>query len=117
MAQTRNIMAVRERRKHRVRARIRGTATLPRLTVFRSNKGVYAQLVDDAAGKTLVQAASRDVKGAASKTAAAQAVGKLIAERAKAAGIAAAVFDRGAYRYHGRVKALAESARAGGLKL
>jgi large subunit ribosomal protein L18 len=109
------------RRRGRVRAKLRRTAKArPRLSVFRSSKHVYAQIIDDATGHTLAAASSLD-KGlkAALKSgadiAAAGAVGKLLAERAKAAGVARVVFDRGAYLFHGRVKALADAAREGGL--
>lgn len=107
------------RRAARVRRQItRGTAERPRLSVFRSNVHTSAQLIDDVAGRTLVSASSIEIKktGKKSKTEAAREVGKLIAERAAKAGIATAVFDRGSYRYHGRVKALAEGAREGKLK-
>ncbi len=105
------------RRRRRVRARVSGTAVRPRLSVYRSNKGVFAQLIDDRQGHTLaaVNWIEPDLK---SLTASAQATkaGELLAERAKAAGIETCVFDRGGYQYHGRVKALAEGAREGGLK-
>ncbi|RRQ46605.1 50S ribosomal protein L18 [Chryseobacterium sp. SC28] len=108
----------RNRIKRRVRGKISGSATLPRLSVFKSNKEIYAQLVDDKEGKTLVSASSRekgvDAKG--TKTEVAAAVGKAIAEKAKAAGIENIVFDRNGFVYHGRVKALADGAREGGLK-
>ncbi|HLJ65694.1 MAG TPA: 50S ribosomal protein L18 [Stellaceae bacterium] len=110
-----------ERRKSRVRHRLATvTSGRPRLSVFRSSKNIYAQVIDDAAGRTLAQASSvdKDLKGnlktGADKEAAA-AVGKLVAERAKAAGVSAVVFDRGGYLFHGRVKALADAAREGGL--
>lgn len=106
-----------ERRAHRVRNKVRGTAERPRLTVFRSSKHIYAQLIDDLAGVTVAAA------GTAGKNAkyggnvkAATAVGTKLAEAAKAKGITQAAFDRGHYRYHGRVKALADAARKGGLK-
>jgi len=104
------------KRRRRVRARIVGTAERPRLSVYRSNRGVFAQLVDDSRGHTL--AAVNWIEPDLRKlTASAQAkrVGELLAERAKRAGIESCVFDRGGYRYHGRVKALAEGAREGGL--
>ena len=105
--------------KQRVRKVVTGTAERPRMTVFRSNKEVYVQLVDDLAGKTLISASSRE-KGIAAnkvtKTEQAKLVGKLAAERAIEAGISAVVFDRNGYLYHGRVKALADSAREGGIK-
>ena len=109
------------RRRLRVRANLRRAANnRPRLSVFRSSKHIYAQIIDDAAGRTLAAASSLDsglksqLKGSAD-IAAASAVGKLVAERAKAAGIERVVFDRGAYLFHGRVKALADAAREGGL--
>jgi large subunit ribosomal protein L18 len=106
----------RERRTIRVRSRVRGTAERPRLSVFRSNKAIWAQVIDDAAGRTLASAGSISLteKGL-SKTDQATKVGELVAERAKAAGIEQVVFDRGSYLYHGRVKALADGARQGGL--
>jgi large subunit ribosomal protein L18 len=110
------------RRRQRVRANLRRLAKgRLRLSVFRSSKHIYAQVIDDAAGRTLAAASSLDgvVKaslGSGADIAAAGAVGKLIAERAKAVGIGRVVFDRGAYLFHGRVKALAEAARAGGLE-
>ena len=110
------------RRQGRVRYRIsRATQRRPRLTVFRSSKHIYAQVIDDLSGRTLVAASSLDknlnegAKTGANKNAAA-AVGKLLAERAKAAGVTAVVFDRGGYLFHGRVKALADAAREGGLQ-
>lgn len=111
------IRAVRLRRERRVRARIRGTVNRPRLSVFRSNRFTYAQLIDDRTGKTLVSASSREVKEKGAKTSRSTAVGTLVAERAVAAGVTRAVLDRGRYRYHGRVKALAEAARKAGLQL
>lgn len=103
------------RRANRVRAVIRGTKEAPRLTVKRSAKHVYAQLVDDAAGRTLCAASDAEVKDAGKPVEVARAVGKAIGEKAKALGITAAVFDRGSYRYHGRVAALADGAREAGL--
>jgi large subunit ribosomal protein L18 len=105
------------RRRRRVRAKITGTAERPRISVFRSNRGVSAQLIDDTAGRTLaaVNWTEADLKGLGSLDQAEKA-GKLLAERAKAAGIEQAVFDRNGYLYHGRVKALAEGAREGGLE-
>jgi large subunit ribosomal protein L18 len=104
------------RRRRRVRARIVGTAERPRLSVYRSNRGVFAQLVDDAKGHT-VAAVNWTEPELRKLTAAAQAkrAGELLAERAKGAGVESCVFDRGGYKYHGRVKALAEGAREGGL--
>ncbi len=104
----------RARRHRRVRGTVSGTGSRPRLCVFRSNTDIYAQLIDDEKGHTLVAADSRTV-GDGDKTAQARATGLLLAERAKAAGVDAVVFDRGGYLYHGRVKALAEGAREGGL--
>src|SRR3989344_1543477 len=104
---------LRIRRHARVRARITGTAQRPRLAVFRSNRFVSAQLIDDTAGKTVAAAHGRAFKG--SQSVQATAVGAAIAQAAKVAGITAIVFDRGGYRYGGQVKALAEAARAGGL--
>jgi large subunit ribosomal protein L18 len=105
------------RRRRRVRAKVAGSAERPRLSVYRSNRGVFAQLIDDDAGRTM--AAVNWIEPELRKlTAAAQAkrAGELLAERAKAAGVESCVFDRGGYQYHGRVKALAEGAREGGLK-
>jgi large subunit ribosomal protein L18 len=110
-----------QRRRKRLRFKLRRQgADRPRLSVFRSEQHIYAQVIDDAAGRTLAAASSLDrelkptLKTGADKAAAA-AVGKLVAERAKAAGVTAVVFDRGSYLYHGRVKALADAAREGGL--
>lgn len=105
--------------RKRIRRIVTGTAERPRLSVFRSNKQIYAQLIDDIAGKTIVAASSReDILGEGAKTKAEEAsiVGKILAERAVAAGLNEVVFDRGGYLYHGRVKSLAEGARNGGLK-
>jgi len=111
-----------ERRRDRVRRKLKSVAgERPRLSVFRSSKHIYAQIIDDAAGRTMVAASTLDkglreaLKTGADK-AAAEAVGKLIAERASDAGVSKVVFDRGAFIYHGRVKALAEAAREGGLE-
>jgi large subunit ribosomal protein L18 len=100
-----------------VRRRVAGTAARPRLVVFRSNRGISAQLVDDLEGRTLASAGSNALKGSSkgTKTEQAAEVGKALAANAKAAGIEQAVFDRGGYLYHGRVKALADAAREGGL--
>jgi large subunit ribosomal protein L18 len=108
----------RERRHRRVRGKVRGTAERPRLVVSRSNKGIAAQLVDDIEGKTLASASWMQIKKSfkGNKTDQATEVGKLIAANAKQAGIEVVVFDRGGYLYHGRVKALADAAREGGLK-
>jgi large subunit ribosomal protein L18 len=108
---------LRERRHKRVRKHTFGTAERPRLVVFRSNRGIAAQLVDDAAGRTLAAASSLNVRGAKGpKTDQAAEVGKLLAENAKKANVKSVVFDRGGYLYHGRVKALADAAREGGLQ-
>jgi large subunit ribosomal protein L18 len=109
------------KRHSRVRKNVLGTAERPRLSVFRSPRHVFAQLVDDTTGRTLVSASSlskemRDSVGAKKKKDISKAVGLLLAQKAKAAGIEAVKFDRGGYLYHGRVKALAEGAREGGLK-
>ena len=105
------------RRRRRVRAKIRGTAERPRLSVFRSNRGVFAQLIDDDSGHTIaavnwIEPELRDL-GAMEQ---AKRIGELIAERAKEAGVSSCVFDRGGYRYHGRIKALADGAREAGLR-
>lgn len=105
----------RKRRHRRVRGTITGTAERPRLAVFRSNSDIYAQVIDDVQGHTLAAADSRAVKDG-DKTAKAKATGLLLAERAKAAGVSSVVFDRGGFLYHGRVKALADGAREGGLQ-
>ncbi|MCX6712234.1 MAG: 50S ribosomal protein L18 [Candidatus Vogelbacteria bacterium] len=112
----------RERRHMRVRASVIGTALRPRLSVFRSNKHIMTQLIDDETGKTLVAASSAETKGVKNKKGdfvkikQSEEVGQLLAERAKVKKIVQAVFDRGGYRYTGRVKAVAEGARAGGLE-
>jgi large subunit ribosomal protein L18 len=108
------------RRKRRVRKPLHGTPDRPRLTVHRTNKHIYCQLVDDVARKTLCSASTRDKELSVKTTGnidAATAVGKALAEKAKGAGIAAITFDRGPYKYHGRVKAVAEAAREAGLNL
>jgi large subunit ribosomal protein L18 len=106
------------RRRRRVRAKVRGTAARPRISVFRSNRGIAAQLIDDDAGRTLVAVnwTESDLRELA-PTEQAHRAGELLAQRAQAAGVQVAVFDRGGYQYHGRVKALAEGAREGGLTL
>ena len=108
--------AKRLRRRRRVRAKITGTTERPRISVFRSNRGVFAQLIDDSSGRTLaaVNWTEEDLRSLPRMEQATRA-GALLAERAKAAGVETAVFDRGGYRYHGRVKALAEGIREGGL--
>ena len=107
----------RQKRHFRVRNKISGTAERPRLSVFRSSKNIYAQLIDDQAGVTLVAASSLDkaFEGNGGDKAAARAIGKLVAERAVEKGITTVVFDRSGYIYHGRIKELAEGAREGGL--
>jgi large subunit ribosomal protein L18 len=104
------------RRRRRVRAKVRGSAERPRISVFRSNRGISAQLIDDDAGRTLtaVNWTEPELRDLAA-TDQARRVGELLAERAKAAGVESAVFDRGGYQYHGRVAALADGARSGGL--
>jgi large subunit ribosomal protein L18 len=108
--------ARRLRRRRRVRAKVRGTAARPRISIFRSNRGIFAQLIDDENGHTLasVQWTESDLRGLKPLEQATQA-GKALAERAKAAGVERAVFDRGGYQYHGRVKAFAEGVREGGV--
>jgi large subunit ribosomal protein L18 len=110
----------RQRRQRRVRSKIAGTAQRPRLSVYRSLTNIYAQVIDDSEGKTLVAASTidRDIAGQVqgkSKTDAARIVGKILAERAKNVGVQTVIFDRGGYKYHGRVAALAEGAREAGL--
>lgn len=105
----------RTRRHKRVRSKISGTASIPRLNLFRSNKGLFVQLINDDLGITLASASEKEIKGKKTKTEAAKEVGKLIARKAQEKKIEKVVFDRGGYRYHGRVKALAEGAREGGL--
>jgi large subunit ribosomal protein L18 len=112
-----SVREARLRRHRRVRGKVAGTAERPRLVVFRSNRGIFAQLVDDERGRTLASASwlqQRSLEG--TKTEQAAAVGKALAAEAKKAGVEACVFDRAGYLYHGRVKALAEGAREGGLK-
>ena len=109
----------RERIKLKIRKTVNGTATTPRLSVFRSNSGIFAQLIDDLAGKTILAAGSDDktIKDTkANKVDKAKAVGKLVAEKATTAGISTIVFDRNGYLYHGRIKSLADGAREAGLK-
>ena len=110
--------AKRLRRRRRVRAKVQGSAERPRISVFRSNRGIFAQIIDDDAGRTLasvswIESDLRTLKPMEQATRA----GALLAERAKAAGVESVVFDRGGYRYHGRVKAFAEGVREGGLKV
>jgi large subunit ribosomal protein L18 len=108
--------ARRLKRRRRVRAKIHGTAERPRISVFRSNRGIFAQLIDDESGRTLASAGwtEADLRSLKPMEQAGR-VGAALAERAKAAGVSEAVFDRGGYKYHGRVKALADGAREGGL--
>nr|Q01WA8.1 RecName: Full=Large ribosomal subunit protein uL18; AltName: Full=50S ribosomal protein L18 [Candidatus Solibacter usitatus Ellin6076] len=109
---------IRNRIHRRIRRKLSGTAERPRLAVFRSVAHIYAQVIDDAQGQTLVSASSvdKDGKSKGGNVAAAKAIGKLVAERAKEKGIKSVVFDRGGYQYHGRVKALADAAREAGLE-
>lgn len=104
------------RRRGRVRVKISGTASRPRLSVFRSNRGMFVQLIDDENGKTLASARTQEVKEKGAKTELSFALGKMLAEKAQAKKISEVVFDRSSYKYHGRVKAVAEGAREGGLK-
>ncbi|MGX7668046.1 50S ribosomal protein L18 [Flavobacterium pedocola] len=106
----------RQRIKFRIRKIVSGTAANPRLSVFRSNKEIYAQIIDDVNGVTLAAASSREAGAKGTKIEVAAAVGKLIAEKAQKAGISTVSFDRGGYLYHGRVKSLADGAREAGLK-
>ena len=110
--------ALRRKRHERLRLRISGSTERPRLSVFRSAKYIYAQVIDDTTGRTLAAASSRESElGGASKVDSARSVGLALAERAKAAGVTSVVLDRGGYQYHGRVRSLAEGAREGGLNL
>jgi large subunit ribosomal protein L18 len=114
---TLTVREARHRRHRRVRGKVTGTADRPRLVVSRSNRGIVAQLVDDSNGRTVASASWLQVKSfKGKKTAQAAEVGKLLAQKAKDANVDSAVFDRGGYLYHGRVKALADAAREGGLK-
>ena len=114
---TLSVREARQRRHRRVRGKVFGSAERPRLVVFRSNRGIEAQLVDDLEGKTLAAASWLNLKSfKGSKTEQAAEVGKLLAQNAKKANVETVVFDRGGYLYHGRVKALADAAREGGLK-
>ncbi len=103
-------------RAKRVRAKIKGTEAIPRLSVFRSNKYVYVQVIDDEKGKTLVAASEKELKSEGQKQEKAKSLGQLIAKKAIAKKVESVIFDRGSYRYHGRVKQIAEGAREGGLK-
>ena len=114
-----NRQVARDRRHRRVRKKVRGTAARPRLAVFRSNKHIYAQVIDDVTGTTVASAstAEKSFSGAGGTVDSAKQVGKLVGERAKAAGVDTVVFDRGGNQYHGRVAAVADGAREGGLSL
>jgi large subunit ribosomal protein L18 len=121
MEHARTILRQRIRRRHRVRRFIKGTAERPRLSVFRTHKHIYAQVIDDVSGRTLCAASSRDRAlrddlGFGGNRQAAEAIGRAVAERALAAGVKQVCFDRGSFRYHGRVAALADAARAAGLE-
>lgn len=110
--------AARDRRQKRVRRKITGTAQRPRLTVYRSNKYIYAQVIDDAEGRTLAAASSQepDLRGSSLNVDVATRVGELVGQRAREAGVSEIVFDRAGYKFHGRVKALADAARDAGLE-
>jgi large subunit ribosomal protein L18 len=121
MDHARTILRQRIRRRYRVRKPLKGTAERPRLSIFRTHKHIYAQVIDDATGKTLASASSTDRQlresvGFGGNKQAAEAIGKAVAERAKAAGVTKVCFDRGSFKYHGRVAALADAARAAGLE-
>lgn len=105
----------RTQRQRRVRSKISGTAERPRLNIFRSLRSIYVQAIDDTAGKTIAAARLEEIKGGANTTEGARELGKLISSKLKALGVESVVFDRAGYRYHGRVRALAEGAREGGL--
>ena len=118
MSTTRNVARI--RRHRRVRKKVSGTAARPRLAVYRSNRHVYAQLIDDDTGRTMVAASTKEAEAGVTKNAdvdAAKGVGRRVAERAKAAGVESVVFDRAGYRYHGQVAAVADAAREAGLRL
>ena len=106
----------RKRSHKRIRKKLKGTADKPRLAVYRSNKAIYAQLIDDDKGHTMASASSTEAGATGGKVEQAKMVGKLIAEKAASANITSVIFDRGGYLYHGRVKAIADSAREAGLK-
>ncbi|MFM7183575.1 MAG: 50S ribosomal protein L18 [Planctomycetota bacterium] len=121
MDHSRTILRQRQRRRFRVRRAIHGTAERPRLTVFRSHKHIAAQVIDDSTGRTLAAASTHEKSlrgglGFGGNKQAAEAIGRTLAERAKAAGVGKVCFDRGSFRYHGRVAALADAARAAGLE-
>ena len=108
--------SLRDRRRGRIRAKVVGSSMRPRLSVFRSNKGMFVQLIDDGAGKTIASVSDKEIKNKGTKTEKAEEMGKVIAEKAKKNKIESVVFDRGGYKFHGRVKAVAEAAREAGLK-
>jgi len=114
-----NRQVARERRHRRVRKKVRGTSERPRLAVFRSNKHVYAQVIDDVRGVTVAAASTKEkgFSGATATVEAAKQIGKLVAERAKAAGVETVVLDRGGFKYHGRVAGVADAAREAGLRV
>ena len=121
-SQRKTLNEIRERRKRRTRAKFFGTSDKPRLSVFRSNRYTYVQLIDDSVGKTMVGVSTRElekskVKGQKSRVLLSEQLGELIAKKAVEKGIKKAVFDRGKHKYHGRIKAVAEGARKGGLQL
>ena len=116
MSSTKTQQELRARRHARVRRKVVGTSERPRLAVFRSSKHIYVQLIDDSAGTTIASASTIADSLSGSKTDAAREVGRLVAERAIAAGVESVVFDRGGFRYHGRIAAIAEAARQAGLK-
>jgi len=118
MTQVTSRGAARRKRHDRIRLRLEGTESRPRLAVFRSNTHIYAQVIDDASGRTLAAASSveKELRGSKqTKTEEAAVIGRLVAERAKTAGVAQVVFDRAGFRYHGRIKSLADAAREAGL--
>jgi large subunit ribosomal protein L18 len=121
MEHARTILRQRTRRSYRVRRAIRGTAERPRLSICRTHKHIYAQVIDDASGRTLASASTRDAQlrdavGFGGNKQAAEAIGRAVAERARAAGVTQVCFDRGSCRYHGRVATLADAARSAGLQ-
>jgi large subunit ribosomal protein L18 len=116
MAKVKNTLDPRQRRHRRVRKKVRGTAERPRLAVYRSNNHIYAQVIDDVAGRTLASASTAGMDGSTGNIDAAKKVGAAVADKAKAAGVTKVVFDRGGFLYHGRVAALADAAREAGLE-
>jgi large subunit ribosomal protein L18 len=118
MTQVANRTAARKKRHVRIRLHTEGTSARPRLAVFRSLNHIYAQVIDDASGRTLASASSleKELKGSGTKSEEAKSVGKVLADRAKTAGVERVVFDRAGFRYHGRVKSLADAAREAGLE-